>query len=85
VTRYLNDHPQRSTFTFAIAARSKMKLENLAQELKLDPNVVPPVQVDVTRSEEVEAAVKMVKVVINTVGPYWRWGTPVVRCVANTF
>ena len=34
--------------------------------------------VDVTKPEEVEAAVRKVKVVINTVGPFMRWGTPVI-------
>ncbi len=38
------------------------------------------VQVDVNRYEDVEAAVKETKVVINVVGPYWIWGTNVVRC-----
>ena len=36
---------------------------------------------DVTNIDEVEAAVRSVKVVINTVCPFWKWGTPVVRCV----
>ena len=39
------------------------------------------VQVDVNRYADVEAAVKDTKVVINVVGPYWLWGTNVVRCV----
>ncbi len=38
-------------------------------------------QVDVTKPDQVVAAVKTAKVVINTVGPFWTYGTPVVRCV----
>ena len=34
---------------------------------------------DVTNRDEVEAVVDEARVVINAVGPYWRWGTPVVR------
>jgi short subunit dehydrogenase-like uncharacterized protein len=81
VTRYLNSHPQRALFTFATAARSPNKLAALYKELDLDEEQVPQVQVDVTKEDELEAAVKMVKVVINTIGPYWKWGTPVVKFV----
>lgn len=57
-----------------------MKLEELVAELSLDPSI-PLVVVDVMKFETVEAAVKDTRVVINTVGPFWRWGTPVVRFV----
>ena len=40
---------------------------------------VKTVLVDVSRYNDVEAAVKQVKVVINVVGPYWIWGTDVVK------
>ena len=40
---------------------------------------------DVTNRDEVEAVVDEAKVVINAVGPYWRWGTPVVRQVVIFF
>ena len=74
-------HPDRGTkFTFAIGARSKAKLSSLVSELSLDGSV-QVVEVDVTKPEQVEAAVKKAKVVINTVGPYIRWGTPVVASV----
>lgn len=34
------------------------------------------------KPSDVDAVVKRARVVINTVGPYWRWGTSVVRaCV----
>jgi short subunit dehydrogenase-like uncharacterized protein len=66
-----------SKFTFAVAARSQSKLDDLVAELSLD-NSVPVILVDVIKPEQVDAAVNDVKVVINTVGPYLRWGTPVV-------
>ena len=78
ITRYLYSHPQRSSFSFALGVRSKAKGEALKRSLGLDDSV-QLVQVDVTRYEDVEAAVKEAKVVINAVGPYWRWGTNVVR------
>ncbi|KAJ3573696.1 hypothetical protein NP233_g2261 [Leucocoprinus birnbaumii] len=85
VTRYLSVHPQRSGFTFAIGARSPTKLKSLLRDLNLhrDPGI-GLVQVDVTNPAELEAAVKSTRVVINTIGPYWRWGTPVVAaCVKH--
>jgi short subunit dehydrogenase-like uncharacterized protein len=66
-----------SKFTFAIGARSKSKLDELISELSLDTSV-EVILVDVTKPEQVDAAVRKAKVVINTVGPFMRWGTPVV-------
>lgn len=82
ITRYLASHPQFSQglFTFSIAARSQSKLHTLVQELSLSPKI-NTIQVDVTNYSELESVVKSAKVIINTVGPYWRWGTPVVRYV----
>ncbi|KAI0629479.1 Saccharopine dehydrogenase-domain-containing protein [Trametes polyzona] len=81
ITQYLYSHPQRSQFTLALGVRSKAKGESLKQSLALDDSV-QLVQLDVTRYEQVEAAVKDAKVVINAVGPYWLWGTNVVRACA---
>jgi short subunit dehydrogenase-like uncharacterized protein len=78
ITKYLFAHPQRKAFTFGIAARSTSKLDALKAELGLDDSV-KVVQVDVCKFDQVEAAVKETRVVINAVGPYWRWGTPVVQ------
>ncbi|PFH52215.1 hypothetical protein AMATHDRAFT_57582 [Amanita thiersii Skay4041] len=83
ITRYLSTHPQRGKFTWAIAGRSVPKLEALAKEVGLSTDVAI-VQVDVTNASEVERVVKTARVIINTVGPYHRWGTPVVRaCVRH--
>ena len=80
ITQYLAAHPQRSSFTLGVAARSKSKLAQTKQKLGLDDSV-KEFYVDVTKVEEVDDIVRQSKVVINAVGPYWRWGTPVVRCV----
>ncbi|KAG6832098.1 hypothetical protein H0H87_002926 [Tephrocybe sp. NHM501043] len=84
ISRYLAAHPQftQGLFTFAIAARSQSKLHALVQELRL-PSSVSTVQVDVTDYTSVEAAVQKARVIINTVGPFWRWGTPVVKACAK--
>lgn len=76
--RYLSQHPQRSSFTLAVAGRSRSKLD----ALELDAGVQVFV-VDVTDETAVEELVKQFKVIANTVGPYWRWGTPVVKACAK--
>ena len=78
---YLSRHPQRSTFTLAIAGRSRSRLEAIKAELDPDVTIF---EVDVNNVDQVEEVVKQVKVVANTVGPYWRYSTPVVRCARST-
>ena len=81
IVRYLNQHPEKSKFTLGIAARSKGKIEELKQKLNL-PDSVQQFYVDVTKQHEIDEAVQAAKVVINAVGPYWTWGTPVLRLVS---
>ena len=85
ITRYLSVHPQRSQFSLSLGARSPKKLKTLVDKLNLSESSVKLVQVDVTNEEDVERAVRGTRVVINTVGPYWLWGTPVVRYVSREF
>ncbi|KAL4062488.1 Saccharopine dehydrogenase-domain-containing protein [Scleroderma yunnanense] len=82
VTRYLATHPQRATFTFGLAARSQQKLKVLTDELGDAVHKVPTFVVDVTKADAVESVVQEARVVINAVGPYRLWGTPIVQaCV----
>jgi short subunit dehydrogenase-like uncharacterized protein len=80
VTKQLNNHREHASFTFALAARSRAKLVALAAELDLNAQT-SLLTLDVTKTNEVEEIVRTAKVVINTVGPYWLFGTPVVRYV----
>lgn len=67
-----------------MGARSRAKLTSLLENLGLlNDDTIGLVHVDVTRPAEVEEAVKSTRVVINTVGPYWYWGTPVVAACAK--
>ena len=78
---YLNSHPERSgptPFTFAIAGWSQDKLEGLERELKFGDEV-GLIVVSVGDHASVEAAIIQTKVVVNTVGPYWRYADNVVR------
>ncbi|KAF8840367.1 NAD(P)-binding protein [Paxillus ammoniavirescens] len=84
ITRYLATHPQRPAFTFALAARSDSKLKALVHEYSKSLADVPIFVVDVANHDELDTVVQRARVVINTVGPYWRWGTPVVQaCVRH--
>jgi short subunit dehydrogenase-like uncharacterized protein len=83
ITEYLNSHPERSgptPFTFAIAGRSQKKLEEIKRVLKLGHEVGVFVT-NVENYASVEAAVIQTKVVVNVVGPYWKYADHVVRCV----
>ena len=66
-------HPEKDSFTWAIAGRSKAKVNKLAEELSV-PSSVERLIVDNNDASDVERAVKNFKVVINLVGPYWKWG-----------
>ena len=79
IARYLANHPQRASspapFTLTLGGRSKDKLDQVAKSLGLDSTVV----VDLSDYSAVESAVVRAKVVINAVGPYWKFGENVVR------
>ncbi|KIY65015.1 hypothetical protein CYLTODRAFT_492651 [Cylindrobasidium torrendii FP15055 ss-10] len=82
--KHLQNHADRSTFSFAIAGRSKAKLNELVKELDLPASVLVKI-VDVQNAEALDEVVQSAKVIINTVGPYWYYGTPVVRaCVRHS-
>lgn len=83
VTRYLSTHPDflDGKFKFALGGRSKLKLEQIAHEHGLKEEQIPHVVVDVLDAEQVTRAVQASRVVVNVVGPYWRWGKLVSKCV----
>lgn len=82
ITRYLHVHRERDSFTFAIGGRSKTKLGELVADLNLAGDV-QVFEVDVTKADQVDEVVRKAKVVINTIGPFFMWGKPVVRCVVD--
>ncbi|KAI0076364.1 NAD(P)-binding protein [Panus rudis PR-1116 ss-1] len=82
ITKYLFEHPEKSKFSFAIAGRSKSKLEELKRTLRLDDSV-RVIQVDVSSKTQLDEVIKQAKVVINTVGPFYLYSTPVVEACAR--
>jgi short subunit dehydrogenase-like uncharacterized protein len=88
ITRYLSTHPQRTQFTLVIGGRSIVKLEELARNLNLNPDLhnqdgVGIVQVDLKDESALERIVKSARVIINAIGPYFLSGTPIVRLCAR--
>ncbi|KAK7052831.1 hypothetical protein VNI00_004150 [Paramarasmius palmivorus] len=83
-TRFLAAHPEHSKrWTLALAARSKEKLEKMASELSL-PQSIRLVVINADDEAAVTELVKQTRVVLNTVGPYAKYGTTVVKaCVYN--
>ncbi|EJD36810.1 hypothetical protein AURDEDRAFT_92562 [Auricularia subglabra TFB-10046 SS5] len=83
VTKYLASHPDRERFTLGIGARSKAKGETLLASLGVSQDDVTLVSLDVTNETQVNEAVARAKVVVNTAGPFYRLGTPVIKACAQ--
>lgn len=81
IARYLVNHPQRasSPFTIALGGRSRDKLNKVATSLGLSTDAGSIVVVDLSDYSTVERAVVRARVVINAIGPYWKFGDYVVR------
>ncbi|KAL5336382.1 Saccharopine dehydrogenase-domain-containing protein [Aspergillus crustosus] len=71
---------------WALAGRSPQKIEDIAQELKkLNPDRADPEILSVQlNKEELRSLAERAKVIINCVGPYHIYSTPVVEACANS-
>lgn len=71
---------------WAIAGRSEAKLNKVAQEIKaLNPNrPQPSIEVVNLNLDELSLLAKKTKVILNTIGPYHKYSTPVVEACAKT-
>ncbi|HST56445.1 MAG TPA: saccharopine dehydrogenase NADP-binding domain-containing protein [Solirubrobacteraceae bacterium] len=65
---------------WALAGRNRAKLEALRERLELD---VPLEHADVSDARSLEALARSARVVISTVGPYLRYGEPLVAACAQ--
>ena len=70
---------------WAVAGRSSSKLSNLLDEIKtLNPDRLHPgIEVASLATEDLDSLARKTQVLINTVGPYYRYGTPVVEACAK--
>jgi FlaA1/EpsC-like NDP-sugar epimerase len=76
--RYVLEHSERSKYTVGLAARSRSKIASIG--LPIDESV-QIFELDILDKDAVETVVKQAKVVLNCIGPFWHYGTPVVQCV----
>jgi short subunit dehydrogenase-like uncharacterized protein len=79
--RYVLEHPERSKYSVGLTARSRAKLASIG--LRIDDSV-QIFDLDIFDEQAVELAVVQAKVVLNCIGPFWHYGTPVVRYVLST-
>ncbi|KAJ5674487.1 uncharacterized protein N7477_004421 [Penicillium maclennaniae] len=80
----VKNHP--TNLKWAIAGRSEKKMEPIAQELKElnQDRVQPDILVVQLNSAELNELAQKTKIIINCVGPYHLYSTPVVEaCAAN--
>lgn len=83
VADYLSAHSDVTKISWAIAGRNKQKLELVKEKLggKSEPDIVIA---DVGNYESLYAMAARAKIIITTVGPYSRYGEPLVKaCIEN--
>lgn len=78
--RYVLEHPERSKYTVGLAARSRSKIASIGLPIT---DSVQIFELDILDKDAVENVVKQAKVVLNCIGPFWYYGTPVVQCVIH--
>lgn len=83
ITKYLASHPEKSSFKLGISVRTKAKGDALLAQLALAPDSVTIIELDVADSTLLNASIARTKVIINTVGPFWKYSTPVITFVAS--
>jgi len=82
---YIQEHVA-TDLKWAIAGRNGKRLAEIAEELKkLNPDrVQPAIEIVEQKSDQLHALAKKTQVLITTVGPYNKWGEPVVEACANS-
>ena len=84
ICRYLCDHAEHESFTWAIAGRSAEKLAQLKRSLGVPGETLASHVVDVFDQGAVTALCAQTKVIVTTVGPYSLYGETLVRACATT-
>ncbi len=80
VARYLATYAIQENINWAIAGRNVEKLKTLAEEM--GANELPIIYADINDPESLDKMASSTKVVCTTVGPFAKFGTPVVdACV----
>ncbi|KAG9092865.1 hypothetical protein FRC06_011764, partial [Ceratobasidium sp. 370] len=75
---YIGTHKVAPSLRIALGGRTLSKVQELASKSEH----LQAIHVDVSDPGSVDAAVSQTRVVINLAGPYWTYGSTVVRCCA---
>lgn len=78
--QYLVEKYPDAEFTWAIAGRSKSKLEALKKTLGETAQQLTVIVADADDEPQLKAMVSQSKVIVSTVGPYALYGEPLVKC-----
>jgi short subunit dehydrogenase-like uncharacterized protein len=86
VTEYLlSKYGMDGDLRWAIGGRNQTKLETVCSDLAVPPGTLPIIIADSHDGESMQRLACDTKVVLTTVGPYAKYGTPLVEaCVTNT-
>ncbi|MBD8505112.1 saccharopine dehydrogenase NADP-binding domain-containing protein [Hoyosella sp. G463] len=86
MTQYLANHfaSQPEPVRWAIAGRSRAKLEAVRRSLGAAGESVPIILADATNEDELRALCAQARVVVSTVGPYALYGEPLLKACAET-
>ena len=76
-------HQAPSGLRVALAGRSRERLEGVRADRPAGTHTWPLVVCDATDAAQVEALARSTRVVVTTVGPYARYGLPLVRACAE--
>lgn len=81
VLQYLSTHPERHTFKLQAGGRSPSKILSTIADVGATADDIKIVVFDLSNYDEVEKAVLGATVVLSCAGPFYRYGSNVVRSV----
>ena len=86
LTRYLSDYFSAGTesLRWAIAGRSKAKLEEVKSALGAAGQAIPVIVADATNEAQLQALCAQTRVVVSTVGPYALYGEPLIKACVDS-
>ncbi|PVG01740.1 hypothetical protein CPB86DRAFT_698875 [Serendipita vermifera] len=82
ITEYLERHANRQSFSLGVAGRSLSKLQQLSQKFSTT-STTATFTFDVSDYDDICDTVKKATVVINCIGPFSKYSTPIVRACAE--
>ena len=84
ICRYLLEEYTEPNFTWAMAARSESKLNELRADLGEKANNIPVIVADSFDESALTEMCERTEVIISTVGPYAMYGETLIKACVNT-